>query len=112
MIEHYNRSGEHISMAHWAELFEDIDYKIVKRTEFDDGDVKVSTVWLGLDHGFGSGHKQAAIFDRPIIFETMIFGLDHKNEPQWRYSTEEEARAHHDHLCEQLREGVAVDELG
>ena len=112
MIEHYNRRGEPITMERWAELFEDMDYKIVKRTEFDDGDVKVSTVWLGLDHRTTFGRGQATLLERPIIFETMIFGLDPENELQWRYSTEEEARAHHDRLCEQLREGVVVDELG
>ena len=49
----------------------------------------VSTVWLGLDHGFGMGGP-------PLIFETMIFG-DHgvSDHGQWRYSTEQAARQGH-----------------
>lgn len=50
------------------------------------GDVRVSTVFLGLDHGYGDGP--------PLIFETMIFGGDHDGE-QWRYSTWQEAEEGH-----------------
>lgn len=50
------------------------------------GAVRVSTVFLGLDHGYGGGP--------PILFETMIFGGPH-NEEMWRYSTWEEAEAGH-----------------
>lgn len=50
------------------------------------GDVRVSTVFLGLDHGWGRG--------APEIFETMIFGGKH-SESCWRYSTREEAIAGH-----------------
>jgi len=46
----------------------------------------VSTVFLGLDHGWGDGP--------PILFETMIFGGPH-DQRQWRYSTIEEAREGH-----------------
>lgn len=50
------------------------------------GDVKVSTVFLGLDHSFGEGP--------PLLFETMIFGGKH-DEYQERYSTWEQAEAGH-----------------
>lgn len=50
------------------------------------GDVRISTVFLGLDHSFGMG-------DTPILFETMIFGL--KDEYCERYSTWDEAEAGH-----------------
>jgi hypothetical protein len=47
---------------------------------------EVSTVFLGIDHSFGSGG--------PLLFETMIFGGEHD---QWcdRYSTRQEAFAGH-----------------
>lgn len=50
------------------------------------GDVRVSTVFLGLDHSFGDGP--------PLLYETMIFGGEHD---QWqeRYSTRDEALAGH-----------------
>ena len=50
------------------------------------GDVHVSTVFLGLDHGFGSGP--------PIVFETMIFHGSHDGY-QDRCSTWEEAEKMH-----------------
>lgn len=50
------------------------------------GKVRVSTIFLCIDHGWGEGP--------PIIFETMVFGgpLDQE---QWRYSTEAQALAGH-----------------
>lgn len=50
------------------------------------GAVVVSTVFLGIDHGHGRGE--------PILFETMVFGLE-DDEPQWRYSTWGEAEKGH-----------------
>lgn len=49
---------------------------------------KLSTVWLGLDHNFGGEGP-------PLIFETMLFMKSNKNDLQWRYSTEEEAKEGH-----------------
>lgn len=48
---------------------------------------KVSTVFLGLDHGFGDGR-------RPVLFETMVFGGEFDQE-QERYCTLEEAKQGH-----------------
>lgn len=47
----------------------------------------VSTIWLGLDHGFGTGP--------PVIFETMVFGDDSEDLDVARYSTEQQARDGH-----------------
>jgi len=53
----------------------------------------VSTVWLGLDHSFGSGP--------PLIFETMVFQnrSDMGDLDCERYSTEAEAIAGHERMC-------------
>lgn len=56
----------------------------VALTEFPGG--HVSTVFLGLDHSFGSG--------APLLFETMIFGGPY-DDYQERYSTWEEAETGH-----------------
>jgi len=48
--------------------------------------VRVSTVFLGLNHSFGGGEPQ--------IFETMIFGGTF-DEEMWRYSTWEQAEKGH-----------------
>lgn len=48
----------------WAAWFETAD-RIVAQTEV--GRYEVSTVFLGVDHGFG--HTS-----RPVLWETMVFG--------------------------------------
>jgi hypothetical protein len=99
MSRFYDKSGEPISMMRWARLLEDRDYATVAYDEVN-LTVKVSTVWLGLDHNWFGGI--------PIIFETMVFTF--RDEPyvmpsghelwwegveQYRYSTIEEALAGH-----------------
>lgn len=61
----------------------------------DASTVRVSTVFLGLDHGYGGG--------LPILFETMVFGgkLD---ENQWRYSTYQEAVEGHARVLREVKE--------
>lgn len=79
-------------LLEWAKDFEDPMKKIVKQETTKDG-MWVSTVWLGLDHSFGSGP--------PLIFETMVFdglGGDSVNDEQERYSNEAEALAGHEQM--------------
>lgn len=67
------------SLIEWGMFFESAD-RIV-RADYIKGEVKISTVFLGLDHSFGG---------RSLWFETMIFGgpLDGY---QKRYETWDEA---------------------
>lgn len=68
----------------WAKWFDSDEHR---RVAFDQiGDVRISTVFLGLDHRFGQGE--------PLLFETMIFG---ETSDGWsdRYSTWAEAEAGH-----------------
>lgn len=70
----------------------DADPWRVARTEI--GDIRVSTVFLGLDHSFlGQGP--------PLLFETMIFGGDREGE-MMRYSTWAEAELGHMEVVESL----------
>ena len=71
-------------LLEWARWFENAD-RHVKLSE--QGDVRVSTVFLGLDHSWGG--------DRPVLFETMVFGVPGLD-VQDRYCTWEEAEAGHD----------------
>lgn len=91
MREHYILEGKKAvpcDLNTWARWYE----RSSRRVAFsENGDVSVSTVFLGLDHQWGDGP--------PLIFETMIFGGEH-NEDQWRYSTWEEAEAGHKAACE------------
>ena len=73
----------------WGTCFEDKDRCRVALSE--EGDISVSTVFLGLDHQYGDGPL--------LIFETMIFGGEN-DEAQWRCSTWEEAVAQHLVACD------------
>lgn len=95
MSGYYDRAGNPMTLGEWAEKFEDNEYKRVVATEV--GDARVSTVWLGLDHGWNG--------EAPVIFETMIFDGPY-DEHQWRYSTEADAVAGHERIVKALREGV------
>ncbi len=73
-----------VSDSRWATWYETANRDVAK-TQIND-DVKVSTVFLGLDHSFGDGP--------PLLFETMIFGGEH-DQYQERFETWEQAEAGH-----------------
>ena len=73
----------------WDEFFEDDKNRRVDETEKNG--IRVSTVFLGLDHAFGVG--------LPMVFETMIFGGEH-NDYQERCSTWKQAEAMHKKACD------------
>jgi len=97
---YYDRNGQPIDdVIEWGRKFEDMDSRRVALDEIPCGDesVRVSTVFLGLDHNY---------FDDgpPLIFETMVFGGPPAVD-QWqrRYATEEEAREGHEVAVAALR---------
>lgn len=103
---YYDMDGQPLDTLEWARLFElrgdGTGWWIIGQEER--GDVKVSTVWIGLDHSFG--------FGPPLIFESMVFGGDFDGEMA-RYSTREEAMAGHQRLCLfvfDTVDGTAVEE--
>ena len=79
----------------WAKWFEKAD-RIVKQ---DDAakDVRVSTVFLGIDHNFYGG--------TPLVFETMIFGGPH-DQYQRRCSTWNQAEEMHAEALKLAKEGT------
>lgn len=79
----------------WARWFETAD-----RTVASDriGDVRVSTVFLGINHAFGEP-------ERLLLFETMIFGGKH-DEYQTRCSTWGGAEEMHKAALDLVRGGV------
>lgn len=87
MALYYDREGRPLAdSTEWSELHRDRDYCIVAQTQV--GQIWVSTVWLGMDHGWNS--------PVPIIFETMAFGPASWSElTMRRYATEAEAHAGH-----------------
>lgn len=67
----------------WARWMETGNRRVAKDKI---GEVEISTVFLGLDHSFGSG--------APVLWETMVFGgkLDQEQD---RYCSYEEALKGH-----------------
>lgn len=96
MLENYDRQGRRITREEWGELWHE-DYRRVGEWH-GEGGISVSTVWLGIDHGFGGELE---------IFETMIFGPDPYpyNQVLTRYRTEDEAREGHDRTVDDLEHG-------
>ena len=68
----------------WGAWFEEDDNRRVAEDEV--GEARISTVFLGLDHSFGSGP--------PVLWETMIFGGEH-DEYQERYTSRIDAENGH-----------------
>jgi hypothetical protein len=72
------------TLEQWAKWFDGNNRKVASTMI---GNVRVSTVFLGLDHNF-SPHGD------PLLFETMIFGGEH-DQYQDRCTTWEQAEAQH-----------------
>ena len=72
----------------WGAWFEKADRHVAQTNK---NDVRVSTVFLGIDHSCGDGP--------PLLFETMIFGGKH-DEYQQRYTTWPEAAIGHVEACQ------------
>lgn len=76
----------------WAKWFECGNRSLKRDTVFDG--VDVSTVFLGLDHGFNGG--------APVLWETMVFGGEH-DEYQERYNTKEQALEGHERIIDMVK---------
>lgn len=77
------------TLLEWGKWFE-TDDRIIEQTDLGSwgkDNVRVSTVFLGIDHSFGIGGP-------PILFETMIFGGEH-DQYQDRCATYKEAKKMH-----------------
>jgi len=85
--DYYGLDGEPITMNEWVKLWGDPATKIVAKSPAADGKYEVSTVYLGLDHGWGESGLQ--------IFETMVFGDGPMDQECVRYATREQALAGH-----------------
>lgn len=88
----YDRRGMPISIDEAEPLLSDPDYQQVAVEVM--GDSVVSTVWLGLDYGFGGGP--------PLIFETLVIGGPLGGE-QFRSSVEYQAVVGHRMMVDRVR---------
>ncbi len=80
-------------LMEWGRWYED-NRPALRVGDDDVNGVRVSTVFLGLDHSFGEG--------LPLLFETMIFKGPHDGW-QDRYTTWEEAELGHKRIVQLLQ---------
>lgn len=108
-------ANAHRATIEWARLFEDFDNRRVRDTTLPNG-IRVSTVWLGLNHAFDPKAT-------PEIFESMAFAAEmkvhkggegslftrdfeyHEELGCERYGSEEEAIRGHMGMCERFFAG-------
>ena len=83
----------------WAEWFGSVDRQVAVD---EIGDVRVSTVFLGVDHQFNLGGP-------PLLYETMVFGgtLD---EEMRRYPTRAAALKGHARMVKRVRQSIGNGE--
>jgi hypothetical protein len=72
----------------WVDVIKDVRRVIAWDRVTKDGEkVEVSTIFTGIDYGFGA-------LDKPLLWETMVFGGTH-HQYQQRYTSKEEAMEGH-----------------
>lgn len=97
---YFDRQGRPMGLLEWAQHIEDREYAVVAQHWVRGW--MVSTVWLGIDHGFATMFGGG--LHVPVIFETMVFppgdeAGEHgvmSEEYCERYATEAAAQAGHD----------------
>lgn len=81
----------------WTRMFKDAESRRVASTEL--GEATISTVFLGMDHGWDQDGP-------PILFETLVIGGPCDGD-MWRYATWAEAEAGHAAAVEAVRSALA-----
>lgn len=88
-----------VDLQTWARWFEE-NYRMRHVADQEIDGVRISTVFLALDHRFGDAGP-------PLLFETMIFGGPH-DQYQDRCSTWEQAETMHATALALVRAGSTV----
>lgn len=78
----------------WSKWYQTANRRVA--STFISDDVRVSTVFLAMDHNWHGGEK--------ILFETMVFGGRY-DDYQERYHTWDEAEEGHKRIVEMVRRG-------
>lgn len=84
-----NKEPYKVSIEEGLKIYDDPEMKIVQQDRIDD--VFVSTVFLGMDHGWNIDKD---VNYKPVLWETMIFGGEH-DQYQERYTSYKDALRGH-----------------
>lgn len=100
MTVYYDKNGKLIGLMRWARLFEDMRYRVIGQSHFEN--LTVSTVWIGFDMDVFNLMRAEPL--PPLIFESMVFEVPQGDDvwrslEQRRYRTLREARIGHADLC-------------
>jgi len=90
-------------VSEWGKGMETMNRQVA---DFHQGSIRVSTVFLGLDHNFfGEGP--------PVLFETMVFDSAEGplNEIQERCSTWKEAELQHKKIVRRVKQVITLENL-
>jgi hypothetical protein len=84
----------------WAAWFEDPSNRVLAHDRDESGgrDILVSTIFLGIDHGYGGGP--------PLLWETMVLKDGGGDVYCERYTSRADAIAGHRHACKLANEGA------
>jgi hypothetical protein len=96
-----NEKGEPVAepdLAKWGQQFEQTERRRVAREQI--GEATISTVFLGLDHGWGGGP--------PVLWETMVFGGVLDQECDRCSGSREQAEAMHARMVARVKGKVTV----
>lgn len=94
----------------WGIWHEDINNRRLKQTLVFDGTIRVSTVFIGIDMGWGFSHAN----HQPHVFETMVFddaqgGIALDSYTQ-RYAEWDDAMIGHEQIVDMLRHHPLIDQ--
>lgn len=78
-------------------LFASDDEELVESLDPSNGPVLVSTVFLGLDHGYSEGQP-------PVLWETMVFNCPELEDYTDRYTSQQDAKEGHRKIVAMVRE--------
>lgn len=82
-----------VDLMEWAQWIGTAGMERVVKQEFI-GDIRVSTVFIGVDHNFGDKGEE-------LLFETMIFG-GKRNGETTRYPTWKSAEEGHEKIVSEI----------
>ncbi len=92
-----NKKIKEVDATKWHRWFKNSNRRVDETVVGWLRKVRISTVFLGIDHRFGWGASS-----RPILFETMVFGGEYDLHQQ-RYSTWDEAAQGHQEVVKMVR---------
>lgn len=101
------------NVGQWAQWYQTFSRRRVDRTFLGNGKVYVSTIFLGIDHGFGVDTDR-----RPVLWETMVFVVKKNGEIGEALECErcngnrEQALALHAEICERVEAMLCLEPDG